>query len=129
MDYNDVKRYLYDKQSKMKHLITSIIAAFSITAHATSSNFEEMAYGRVLSVEPLTQTIYHRVPQQTCNVVIEGERQTEQCRNYTDRVYNQRITGYRVKFEYKDTVQTVVMRRDPGSHVTMKAVTRIYVLE
>lgn len=110
----------------MKKLLVALSIVSSGLVHA---NMEEMVYGRVLSVEPLTQTVYHRVPQQSCSVTVEGERQIERCKNYTDRMYNQHITGYRVKFEYKDSVQTVVMKRDPGSHVTMKAVTRLYVLE
>lgn len=111
----------------MKHLIASFIAATTLTANA--SNFQEMAYGRVLSVEPLIQTIYHRVPQQSCSVTTEGNRQIERCQNYSDRVFNQRVTGYLVKFEYRDTIQTLVMKRDPGSHVALKVVTTLYVLE
>jgi len=110
----------------MKKLIATFLATASLTAYA---NFEELVYGKVLSVEPLVQTTYHRVPQQSCNITIEGERQIERCKNYTDQIFNQRITGYRVKFEYRDSVQTVIMRRDPGSHVTIKSVTKLYVLE
>ena len=129
VDY-DSQRYLFNKQlkyQKMKHLIAGFVAVFALTANA--SNFQEMAQGRVLSVEPLTQTVFHRVPQQSCSVTIEGDRQVERCQNYTDRVFNQRITGYRVKFEYRDTVQTLIMKRDPGSHVALKVVTTLYVLE
>ena len=111
----------------MKHLIASFIAATTLTANAT--NYQEMAQGRVLSVEPLMQTTYHRVPQQSCSITIEGDRQIERCQNYSDRVFNQRVTGYRVKFEYRDTVQTLIMKRDPGSHVALKVVTTLYVLE
>lgn len=127
---HDTQRHFFNKQSKdrkMKHLIAGFVAAFALTANAT--NFQEMAQGRVLSVEPMLSTIYHRVPQQSCTVTTEGQRQIEKCQNYTDKVFSQRVTGYQVKFEYRGSVQTLIMARDPGSHVALKVVTTLYVLE
>lgn len=112
----------------MKKQILSLLAC-SLLIGTANADFEEMVHGKVLTVEPLTQTVYHRVPQQTCSVTQIQDRQIEKCQNYYDSVYHQKITGYRVKFEYRGTVQTVVLRNDPGAHVSMRSVTKLYVLE
>lgn len=96
------------------------------SAHA---NFEELVYAKVVSIEPLTQTIYHRVPQTSCTVIETNGTQTRNCQTYQDNAYSQRITGYRVRFEFKGGIHTVLMKNDPGHQVTLKAVTRIYAME
>ena len=68
----------------MKNFIAAALASIALTANA--SNYQELVHGKVLSVEPLTQTVYHRVPQQSCAITVEGERQIERCKNYTDKV-------------------------------------------
>lgn len=111
----------------MKKLLACFFAGLSMTS--AYANFEELVYARVVTVEPLTQTVYHRVPQTSCTVIETNGTQTRNCQTYQDNVYNQRITGYRVKFEYKGGIHTVLMKTDPGHQVTLKAVTRIYAME
>lgn len=114
----------------MKKFIAILASTFAMSSSIASPyNLEKIVSGRVVTVEPLTQTTYHRVPKQSCNVTSFDGKYIEQCRTYEDRMYTQRIVGYKVQFEYGGGIHSVVLKSDPGSHVTIRLVTQFYVLE
>jgi uncharacterized protein YcfJ len=114
----------------MKKFIATLASAITMSsAIASPYNLEQLVSGKVVTVEPLTQTTYHRVPQQSCNVTTFDGRYIEQCRTYQDRIYTQRVVGYKVQFEYNGGIHNVVLKNDPGSHVRIRLVTQFYVLE
>lgn len=120
----------------MKHILTLIgTVAFAGSAYAQSATFEEMTSGRVTMVEPMVVATYHRVPKNSCTVTQSipesgGEpRLVERCTTYQDVIHTQRITGYKVTYEYKGQLRNVIMKYDPGKNVMIRAVTHHYVLE
>jgi len=118
----------------MKKILSACLATLVISP-AISGTFEEVVSARVTMVEPMTHTIYHRVPKQSCTVTQSvptnggDARLVERCSTYQDQIFNQRISGYKVTFEYKGTHRQVIMNYDPGKNVMIKLVTQMYVLE
>lgn len=94
-----------------------------------SDAYESVEHARVVSIEPIQSTTYHRVPKTTCSTRVENSMITERCSSYQDNMFTTRTTGYKVMFEYRGTTRSVMMKHDPGSHVTIKVVTNVFVLE
>lgn len=94
-----------------------------------SSVYDQFVQAKVVVIEPIRRTTYHRGPKTTCSTVIIDEKITERCHTYQDNIYSSKIENYKVTFEYKGIHRTVIMRHDPGSHVNLKVVTNVYVLE
>ena len=118
---------------KIFSLIT--VTLFTNSVYAQSATFEEMTSGRVTMVEPMVVATYHRVPKNSCTVTQSipeagGEtRLVERCTTYQDVIHTQRITGYKVTYEYKGQLRNVIMKYDPGKNVMIRSVTHHYVLE
>ena len=110
----------------MKKYISAILASFCIAANA---QVEEIVHARVLTIEPLVTGSYQRTNQPSCVQMQLGNQIVQRCNSYTDMTYGQRVTGYRVRFEHKGAIHTVITKTDPGEHLTIRAVTRLYVLE
>lgn len=54
----------------------------------------------------------------------------EECRTYQDKVYNQKIVGYNVTFEYLGKVRTVRLDDAPRTnYINLKTETRVYAIE
>lgn len=94
-----------------------------------SSVYDQFVQARVVTIEPIRSTTYHRAPKTSCTTVVIDDRITERCHTYQDNIYSSRIEKYKVTFEYRGIHRTVIMRHDPGTHVNLKVVTNVYVLE
>jgi uncharacterized protein YcfJ len=108
---------------------TSLVGCASARSIGHSDAYEHVERAPVTMIEPQKTTTYHRVPMQSCGTRVENSRITERCTTYNDSMYTTRITGYKITFEYRGTLRTVMMAYDPGSHVNIKVVTNVFVLE
>jgi len=105
----------------MKLLIAAVLA--TAASFASANEIVEHDYAKVVSVTTLTRTSYNVIPRTTCSP--HGDR----CTTYHDREYYNIITGYSVTIEYGGQLRTVRLDRAPGSHVPVKVVKRIFVIE
>ena len=118
----------------MKYVLTIAMSSLLVGCAVAqprgfSDAYESVEHAKVVAIEPIKTTTYHRVPKTSCTTKLENGMITERCNSYQDAVYTSRTTGYKVMFEYRGTTRSVLMQSDPGSHVTLKIVTNVYVLE
>lgn len=117
----------------MRTLLAATLSVFVMgcaTAQSRiSDSYEDVEHARVVSIEPIRSTTYHRVPKTSCTTRTESSMITERCSSYQDNIFTSRTTGYKVMFEYRGTLRSVMMKHDPGAHVTLKVVTNVFVLE